>query len=264
MNNKVQPSEFNSFQAPIPSGPWEGTYNASEYGSACKQFDGYPNTSEDCLFINVFVPEPSICDSSSDIAVIVYIHGGAFVLGAAFDDSAGPHLLLNKCVILVTLHYRLAVFGFLPLALPEYSGNMGLKDQQLALEWVNRHISAFGGNPNQVTIMGESAGSASVTFHRLNSKSRRFFKQAYAMSSSLLSYYALAKSNNKTDLIVKLAKNQGRVIENSEQLIDYLQTVDADYILNQTAHNEIDIYEVAFRVAWQPCIEREYIDYFFE
>ncbi|XP_055296943.1 juvenile hormone esterase-like [Sitodiplosis mosellana] len=231
------------FKAPIPSGSWEGTYNATEYGSACMQFN-FSNltTSEDCLFLNVFVPEPSICSSSRDIAVIVFIHGGGFITGAAYD---GPHLLLNECVILVTLQYRLAIFGFLPLALPEYSGNMGLKDQQLALEWINQHISAFGGNPKQVTLMGQSAGGASVSFQRLNPKSRSYFKRAYVMSSSALSYYALSESNNKTDSIVELAKNQSIAIENSEQLIEYLQTVKADYIISHTL----------FNIQWQPCVE---------
>ncbi|XP_055296930.1 juvenile hormone esterase-like [Sitodiplosis mosellana] len=243
------------FKAPIPSGSWEGTYNATEYGSACMQFNAYSTKSEDCLFLNVFVPEPSICSSSRDIAVIVFIHGGGFVAGAAYDDTIGPHLLLNKCVILVTLHYRLAVFGFLPLALPEYSGNMGLKDQQLALEWINQHISAFGGNPKQVTLMGQSAGGASVSFQRLNPKSRSYFKRAYVMSSSALSYYALSESNNKTDLVMELAKNQNIAIENSDQLIKYLQTVDANYLLSHTFQKNIGNYDLIFDVPWQPCVE---------
>lgn len=218
-------------------------------------------TSEDCLFLNVFVPEPSICNGSNNIAVIVYIHGGGFVAGQATDYENGPHLLLNECVILVTLNYRLAVFGYLPLALPEYSGNMGLKDQQLAMEWVNEHITVFGGHPKQVTLMGQSSGSSSVSFHRLNEKSRSLFEQAYGMSGSAFSYYALSDSNNRTDLIVEVAKSQNVTIETTEELIDYLQTVDADHILTHTSRDITSLLnsnEITTNVDWQPCIEREF------
>lgn len=201
------------------------------------------------------MPNSSICNNASDIAVIVFVYGGGFVGGFANDIYYGPHLLLNKCVILVTFNYRVGVFGFLPLALDEYSGNMGLKDQQLALEWVNDHISAFGGNPKQVTLMGHSAGAASVSFHRLNAKSRSLFKQAYVMSSSALSYYALSESNNKTDFMVDLAEKQGIHIRNAVQLMAYIRIVDADYILNHTQVNIKHRPLLTTLIRWQPCIE---------
>lgn len=254
-------SIINVGQAPVPSKAWNGIFNASHYGEACIQpmpdrvFQS--DYSENCLFLNVFVPNPSICSSSNDIAVIVYIHGGAFQVGAGDDSMYGPHLILNECVIFVTLNYRLGVFGFLPLALDEYSGNMGLKDQQLALEWINNHISAFGGNPKQITLMGESAGAASVAFQRLNSKSRSLFKQAYVMSSSSLSFYAFRENNNKTDLIVKVAKGQGVNIENTDQLVDYLQTVDAYYIMNRTTDFVFQVENVTGEVPLMPSLERK-------
>lgn len=243
----------------MKSSQWNETYKASKYGAACIQqsFGGFKpdNVSEDCLFLNVFVPSSLVCNSSSDIAVIVWIYGGSFTEGAAFDTLYGPHLLMNDCVIVVTLNYRVGMFGFLPLALPEMSGNMGLKDQQLALEWVHGHISAFGGNSKQVTLMGQSAGSASVCFHRLNAKSRSLLTRVYASGSSALTYYALSESNNKTDLIVELARNQSIIIENTDQLIEYIETVDVDYIVNHTSH--FGGYGMVFETPWQPCIERK-------
>lgn len=90
--------------------------------------------------------------------------GGAFIEGAANDAMYGPFLLMNDCIILVTLNYRLGAFGFLPLALAEYSGNMALKDQQLALKWVNEHIAAFGGNPRKITLLGQSTVFPLLTY----------------------------------------------------------------------------------------------------
>lgn len=87
-------------------------------------------------------------DTSTNFNLKCRAISGSFAGGAANNATLGPHLLMNYCIILVTPNYRVGAFGFLTLALPEYSGNMGLKDQQLALEWVNEHILAFGGNPN--------------------------------------------------------------------------------------------------------------------
>ena len=217
----------------------------------------YPKMSEDCLFLNVFVPEPSICSNSSDIAVIAFIRGGGFSAGAA-DDAYGPHLLLNECVILVTFNSRLDVFGYLPLALREYSGNMGLKDQRLALKWINRHISAFGGNPKRVTLMGHSSGGVSVGLHRLTN-SRKYFKRAYVMSGGALSPNAISYSNNRTDLIVEIAKKQDIAIKNSTQLINYLQNVNATFLLHHVPQRDFGAFFVTLFLPWQPCIERKLV-----
>ncbi|XP_031633593.1 cholinesterase-like [Contarinia nasturtii] len=246
------------FKAPVPTKRWNGTYNALEYGAACLQPSATAHgSSEDCLFLNVFVPSPSICTTSNNIAVIVYIHGGGFLIGSAVDSLSGPHLMLNKCIILVTFNYRLGVFGFMPLALNEYSGNMGLKDQQLALEWVNSHISAFGGNPKQITLWGHSAGAASVSLHRLNPKSRSLFKQAYIMSYSALSFAALSEPINKTDLIVNVARHEGVNIENIDQLVKYIQAVDGKYFLKQTSRYGFKGKNITLYIEWIPCIELE-------
>lgn len=87
-----------------------------------------------------------------------WIHGGAFYLLSGNDYWFGPDFLIDQQVILVTINYRLGVFGFLSLDTPEYSGNMGLKDQQLALKWVHENIERFYGDNKRITIFGESAG----------------------------------------------------------------------------------------------------------
>lgn len=201
------------------------------------------------------VPDAKICPDPRNIAVIVFLIGGAFTSGIPYDGTYGPHLIMNDCVIFVTMNYRLGIFGFLPLALPEYSGNMGLKDQQLGLEWVNEHISAFGGDPSRVTLMGQSSGGTSASFQRLNPKSRSLFQQAYIISGSALCYYGLSESNNKTDLIVSLARDQFVFINNQEQLINYIKTVDTNYIFSRT--DEGQTFRMIFTTPWQPVIECE-------
>lgn len=92
--------------------------------------------------------------------MVAYIYGGGFVDG--FSDELGPDFMIEKCIILATMNYRVGSLGFLSLALPEYSGNMGLKDQQLALQWIHENIDAFGGNNKLITIYGHSAGKINI------------------------------------------------------------------------------------------------------
>lgn len=89
---------------------------------------------------------------------MVWIHGGGFGIGDGSDTLHGPDFLLSRDNIVVTFQYRLGIFGFLNLGTDEYSGNMGLKDQQLALKWVHANIETFSGNKNEILLFGESAG----------------------------------------------------------------------------------------------------------
>lgn len=240
-------------KAPVASGAWNGVFNASDFGPGCIQVGnpGVPK-SEDCLFLNVFVPDPAICNCSTKIPVIIYIYGGGFTGGVS--TAYRGELIMKKCVILVTFNYRLGAFGFLPLALPEYSGNMGLKDQLLALKWVSDNISAFGGNPKQITLMGESAGGISVGLHKLNPTSRRLFKQAYILSGPIL-HSAMITSNNRTFLMVEAARSINVTIENQTQLINFIKTIDANYATSFPASTSTLTF---LNLTWGPCIECEY------
>lgn len=99
-----------------------------------------------------------LADGVERKTVLVYIFGGGFNIGSAGDGYYGPDFLLSLDNILVTMHYRLGIFGFLQLNDTEYTGNAGLKDQQLALKWVYQNIENFSGNKHQITIFGQSAG----------------------------------------------------------------------------------------------------------
>lgn len=133
---------------------------------------------EDCLHLAVFTPELPSANSNPNLPVMVYIHGGSFMLGGYIGAGAGK--LLERDMIIVEMQYRVGPLGFMCLPDDEIAGNMGLLDQNLALKWVNDHITYFGGDPDRVTIMGESAGSASVTYHMISPLSQR--KRSYFMN----------------------------------------------------------------------------------
>jgi para-nitrobenzyl esterase len=144
---------------------WTGTRDASAYGPACEQALALDPVSEDCLTLNIY--EPVGTPVSGALPVMVWIHGGGFISGSGRDFD-GITLSERGKVIIVTINYRLGYFGFLAhpalsAADPNHvSGNYGLLDQQAAIAWVRRNIANFGGNPNQITIFGESAGGQSV------------------------------------------------------------------------------------------------------
>jgi len=155
------------FALPTPPAKQSGTVSATSFGSACPQPAspfGTAATDEDCLFLNVYVPTGS---KSKNLPVMLFYYGGAFVDGAGsiYDPT---NLAIQGNTIVVTMNYRLGILGYMAdaalsaQAANGVSGNYGLGDQQFALKWVHQNIAAFGGNPNKVTIFGESAGAFSV------------------------------------------------------------------------------------------------------
>lgn len=97
-------------------------------------------------------------NETKKLPVLFYFHGGFFSSGSGDDKGFGPDFMIEREIILVTINYRLGMLGFLNLGTPEYSGNMGLKDQQMALKWIYENIEAFGGDKNKITIGGSSTG----------------------------------------------------------------------------------------------------------
>nr|CAD7267732.1 unnamed protein product [Timema shepardi] len=156
------------FKAPQDPVAWEGTRDATTFGSSCVQ-SGVTG-SEDCLYLNVYTPQnPS---SAANLPVMVYIHGGAFVSGSGSDTNNKPEYFLEQGIVAVYINYRLNIFGFLSLEGTDVSGNAGLKDQVAALRWVKNNIASFGGDPNSVTIVGESAGGASIHYQVISPMSQ--------------------------------------------------------------------------------------------
>lgn len=158
------------WRAPQPAPKWKGVRPASEFGRACMQsnpaISKLPAPSEDCLFLNVWTPATR---ANERLPVMVWIHGGGFVAGTPAEQLYHGEWLAKKGVVVVSVGYRLGVFGF--LAHPELSaesekhvsGNYGLLDMIAGLQWVRKNIAAFGGDPGRVTIFGESAGAIAVS-----------------------------------------------------------------------------------------------------
>lgn len=132
--------------------------------------DDESDISEDCLRLNVYTRE---LPPGSRKPVLVYIHpGGYYGVSGQSKNYAGPHYLMDRDIVLVTMNYRLGSLGFLSTGTEDSPGNNGLKDQVIALRWVRNHISKFGGDPNTVTLMGYSAGAMSVTLHMVSPMSK--------------------------------------------------------------------------------------------
>jgi para-nitrobenzyl esterase len=173
---------------PRPAEPWDGERDATAYGSACLQSTysapgQLPTTlkdaSEDCLFLNVNRPD----DDSADLPVMVYLHGGGFMVGTGGDDISNSPALVRRGVVLVTLNYRLGRLGF--FAHPALRGdvaNFGLLDQVAALEWVRDNIAEFGGDPDNVTLFGSSAGGMSVNALMASPRAEGLFDRAITQS----------------------------------------------------------------------------------
>ena len=178
------------WKAPLDVVPDDGVYEAYHYAKAASQDETMnDHQGEDCLYLNVWKAEDA---SAGKKPVMVWIHGGAFIQGGAnvelFDCT--NFIKENPDVIVVNIQYRLSVMGFLHLShLPDGKDypdaqNLGLLDQKMALKWVHENIAGFGGDPDNVTIWGESAGAASVTMLPLIKGSHQYFKKAIAGSGS--------------------------------------------------------------------------------
>lgn len=173
------------WRAPQPVEPWEGTLEAAAFGPACMQTDDAPK-SEDCLTLNVWRPAAA---SDAPLPAMVWIYGGALAHGGTAIYPAAA--LAARGVVVVSMNYRVGRLGFFAHpALAEEApdgprGNYGYLDQLAALQWVERNIAAFGGDPEKVTIFGESAGGGSVMAHMVSPLLRDLFHCAILQSPGI-------------------------------------------------------------------------------
>lgn len=167
---------------------WLGIRDATKPGSICTQWDHFNFNEdrtvgeEDCLFLNVYTPDPK---AREKMPVIVHLHGGGFMYGNGYDY--GPDYIVGENpLVYVSVNYRLGPLGFLATDDEVVPGNMGLKDQVLALKWVQENIHNFGGDRSRVTLTGYSAGGASVHFHYFSPLSRGLFANGISHSGCTL------------------------------------------------------------------------------
>ncbi|GLG95960.1 Esterase FE4 precursor, putative [Gryllus bimaculatus] len=216
------------FQVAQPVEPWGGVRDALKEGPSCPQIEWIKKLpyfgDEDCLYVNVYSPQlPSI--KTPHYPVMVWIHGGGFEVGNGDADMYGPEYLVGGNVVVVTINYRLGIFGFLKVDDASVPGNVGLKDQVAALRWVKENILVFGGDPNNVTIFGESAGGASVHYHLLSPMSQGLFHKAILQSGCALNPWA--SSVQSQELTFKLARELGSDASNAQELLSFLRSVPA-------------------------------------
>ncbi|XP_064471200.1 acetylcholinesterase-1-like [Ornithodoros turicata] len=197
------------FKTPQAVKPWDGIYNAKEKPFPCLQHDTFvtksvtidaSNSTEDCLYLNLWTPalHCNNIESCSSKSVMVFLYGGGFDTGGnSYFFYDGAHLAALGDVLVVVPNYRLGIFGFMNIGHPDAPGNMGLYDQLLALEWIKENIVYFGGDPDSITLMGQSAGAMSIGFHMVSPLSRGLFHRAILESGSP---YLLQPSNIKADI----------------------------------------------------------------
>ncbi|KAH8412983.1 hypothetical protein KR009_007329, partial [Drosophila setifemur] len=204
------------FSKPLPEPSWgEEVIKATSDSLVCPQTGISLLMSEDCLKLNVFTK-----NFEEKLPVIVYIHGGANVLGSGHSIyEAGPQYLLDHDVVFVAFNYRLGALGFLNAGGNETRGNFGYLDQVMALEWVRDHISHFGGDPEMVTILGMSAGSMAVSLHLASPLSKGLFHRAILMSGSATNHFDI----DNLFWTRKLARELGCPMYDPEDVVECLR-----------------------------------------
>ncbi|XP_036331503.1 venom carboxylesterase-6-like [Rhagoletis pomonella] len=223
------------FKSPVPIEPWHDKLPAKEPHTECIQRNYFATPistmgEEDCLYLNLYRPAKR---SAENLPVLFYIHGGGFFCGSPNPLFFGPEYFMDTNeVILVMPAYRLGPFGFLSSGDEHMTGNFGLKDQNLALKWVQSYISAFGGDPSRVTIFGHSAGGVSAHLHMLSSASKGLFRNVVPISG--VANTAFAEPIDPKAQIIKFSTAAG--ITNASnmpsiELVDTLRNLPAEQLL---------------------------------
>ncbi|XP_033638205.1 acetylcholinesterase-like isoform X1 [Asterias rubens] len=240
------------YKPPETMGSWRPEVkNASAFGSSCVQVldIAYPNFTgsemwntqlpldEDCLYLNVWVPSPR--PSRDRLPVMVWIFGGGFYGGVAtLPVYDGSTLAATQGVIVVSMNYRVGSYGFLSFGNSEVPGNMGLLDQAMALQWVQDNIEYFNGDPDKVTLFGESAGAVSIGYHLQSRLSQPLFNRAIMQSGTSLCHWGLITNEEARERAMKFARGLN-CVEYSDgtqftdaQILACLRTKDPNETLN--------------------------------
>ncbi|PZC76537.1 hypothetical protein B5X24_HaOG200178 [Helicoverpa armigera] len=239
------------FKAPFPPPSWNGVYKAVDEIYQCPQSSliGIVGT-EDCLKINVYVPSMA----KTPLPVMVYIHGGAFLLGSGGKFIYAPDFLVNQDVIVVTFNYRLGALGFLCLGIKEAPGNAGIKDQIAALRWVKKNIAAFGGDLDNVTLFGQSAGATSASLLLASKATEGLFHKVIIQSGSSISSWAI----NRQPLWVAslIAKELGYNTKDPKEIYEIFSKLPYEKLVKAKPKKPLGMY-FDTQLLNYPCVEQE-------
>lgn len=259
MNFKFPPIETIHIHLPLQTpqkpSPWyENIIEANEEKSPCAGRNNYIRKfvgSEDCLYLNIFTKN---LRPDKPNAVMIYIHGGGHSTGSSALFAYSPDYIMMSDVVLVTFNYRTGPLGFLSLKDKSLNvpGNGGMKDQQLAMQFVKDNIHNFGGDPNNITLFGHSSGSTCVSLHCVAESSRGLFHKAIAMSGSPVCVEGLVRDKNWA---FRLAKKLGFEGECENDILSFLENVDV-IAMAEAQHTLIEDDEKSIvALAFGPCIE---------
>ncbi|KAK7602467.1 hypothetical protein V9T40_008056 [Parthenolecanium corni] len=245
------------FKPPVELKSWTGIREVQKWPPACIQsrpFGGNSTTvvgQEDCLYLNVFTPVLKVSPETPKLSVMIYIHGGAFMGG--HSSMFGPEYFMDKDIVLVTIQYRLGSFGFLGLGVNDLLGNFGLKDQTMALRWVNKNIGAFGGNAHNVTLFGGSSGSASVHLLMFMPPNKGLFHKAIMQSGNAFSAWAVNSRKNGRLLTTAFAVATSCYRRKIKSMVICLQELPAIELVN--AENRLTMWENEPMPFFKPMVE---------
>ncbi|CAO4363735.1 unnamed protein product [Caenorhabditis nigoni] len=238
------------FKKPLPVDTWTDPLDCYKYGPICPQSGdkistllptGYRDIDEARgLNLNVFTPSWKSEEFKDGFPVMVYFHGGGFELGfsSSFDPYSLSGTLPLKETIVVTVNYRLGPLGFFTTGDDVAPGNYGLWDQTLSLQWVQKHIKSFGGNPKSVTVFGSSAGAMAAGYLALSPHSNKLFHRYMPMSGSAWSDFAIRPKGVEAEVCKNFAKHHGYVGEDSKSLLAWYKKQDISKFLETTGVNK--------------------------
>jgi len=225
------------WQKPVPPEPWTDVLNTTVYSRHCTQFIAFgypfigvsPRHGEDCLYLNVYVPGGVQADSGRKLPVMVWIYGGAFFFGTG-AMYPGQQLALRGDVVVVNFNYRVSTLGFLSTGDFEAPGNYGLWDQHAAIKWVKENIASFNGDPDRITIFGQSAGAASVSHAVISPHTQGLFQNAISVSGGATGYFGLTERPLHTAMVLGDLLNCSA--HDTRELVDCLRQEEDPYKLD--------------------------------
>ncbi|XP_078390362.1 bile salt-activated lipase-like [Cetorhinus maximus] len=256
------------FQKPRPLNSWKGIKDAKRFGNICLQDQVVikdVHGEEDCLFLNIWIPNGIQEALRKKLAVMVWIHGGAFVFGAGQSSGIldipmfdGNELAHSGEVIVVTLNYRLAALGFLSTGDDNGRGNYALWDQRMAIAWVKNNIANFGGDPELITLFGESAGGASTSMHALSPVNRGLFRRVISQSGDAQAMWTV--NRNPLRAARRVAQAVGCPLEDNAAMMFCLRQVPAkDIVLAIQVKELLNKEKIVFFLPFAPTIDGDFL-----